>query len=59
MKVSQLREIFESAAQIYRDSGNAPVANSLGEISTLFVGSEPMTVSAFANLIAKVTAQKI
>ena len=48
MKVSQLRQLLESAEQIYRDSGNTAAVHSLHEISSLFAGRETMAVPAFA-----------
>jgi hypothetical protein len=51
MKISQLHAVFDSTAQLCRDSGNASAAQSLLEFSKLFVGRETMTVSRFATLI--------
>ena len=56
MKMSQLREVFESAGQLCRDSGNGQAAQSLVEFSRLFVGHEAMTVSRFATLLAQAAA---
>jgi hypothetical protein len=53
MKVSQFRQVLESAARIYRESGNAAAANSLTELSSLCAGRETITVTSFASLIAK------
>ena len=53
MKVSQLRDILMSAQDLYRGSDSAPVADSINSFIRLCEGREMMTVSTFANLIAK------
>jgi len=56
MKISQLREVLESAGKLCRDLDNPRGAQSLAEFSKLFVGRETMTVPRFATLIAKAAA---
>jgi hypothetical protein len=58
MKISQLREVFDSAGLLCRDTGNGQAAQSLTEFSRLFVGRETMTVSRFVTLIEKATASE-
>jgi len=53
VKVSQLRDILKSAESLYRESGSAPIADSINSFIRLCEGREMMTVSTFANLIAK------
>jgi hypothetical protein len=53
MKVAQLREVLESAAQLHRGSGNAAAALSLEQLASLCGGHEALTVARFAALIAK------
>lgn len=52
MKLGDLRKIFESAAHIYRETGNEAAAQALKEISSLCDGRESMAVAVFAKLVA-------
>lgn len=53
MKVSQLRDIFNSVERLYRAAGNDEAANSFKEISALCEGHDKITVAAFAVMIEK------
>ncbi|MEA2903892.1 MAG: hypothetical protein QOI12_1279 [Alphaproteobacteria bacterium] len=53
MKVSQLRQVLEAAARMYRDGGNAAAAQSLSEIASLCAGRDAMTAASFSRLIEK------
>lgn len=53
MKVSQLKQVLECTADMYRDSGRTDVSESLLEFASLCKGREKMTVAALAKLIDK------
>jgi hypothetical protein len=53
MKLGDLQKIFQAAEHMYREAGNASVAEALKEVSGLCDGRETMTVDAFAKLVAK------
>jgi len=54
MTLGQFRTLFEAAEKLYLESGNAPVAQALREMSGLFAGYEEMTVANFSKKLAKI-----
>jgi hypothetical protein len=52
MKVNQLAKVIESAERIYRENGDASVADSLASLTELCADHPSTTVAAFAKLIA-------
>ena len=58
MKISQLRDVFESAGRLCRDAGNERAEHALTDLSKLFVGRETMTVSRFVTLMEKAIASE-
>jgi len=52
MTLGDMREIFEAAAQLYRDRGDEAAAQALKEVSSLCDDRKSMTVPAFAKLVA-------
>lgn len=53
MKIAQLRKVLDQTAEMYRNTGNPDVAESLRQFSTLFAGHDGMTVASFAKLVDK------
>ncbi len=51
MKLGELRRVFETAANIYRQAADEAAAEALKEISSLSSGRDSMTVAAFAKLV--------
>ena len=51
MKLGDLQNIFDAAAQLYRDRGDEAAAQALKEVSSLCDGRESMTVAAFSKLV--------
>lgn len=52
MKLSELKKVFDAAADVYRDAGNEAAAEALKKISFVCEGRESTTVAAFAKLVA-------
>jgi hypothetical protein len=59
MKVGQLRDVLDSAARMYSETGNVSVARSLNEITRLLDGRDAMTVASFAALIEQTAASEL
>jgi hypothetical protein len=52
MKLGELKKVFDTAADMYRDAGNEAAAEALKAVSGLCDGRESVTVAAFAKLVA-------
>jgi hypothetical protein len=57
MKISQLQNILEAAAIIYRDAGNSAASQCLTQFSDLFVSHDAKTVASFSKALAKALSE--